>query len=53
MEVERPEFRRLLQYVYHRDPKLEIASARTAERRISDMGTKLQEDLKSFFAVRF
>lgn len=50
-EVERPELRRLLEYVHHRAPGLNIPSANTVQRRVDDMGKDLKKELNAFFAV--
>ena len=50
-EVERPEFRCLLEYVHHRGETLHIPSRRTVERRLRDLGKSLEDELKQFFAV--
>ncbi|KAJ7817038.1 hypothetical protein B0H14DRAFT_3742657 [Mycena olivaceomarginata] len=46
-EVERPEFRRLMQYVYHCIDKLSIPSSSTLQRRVEQAGKELRKELSS------
>ncbi|KAJ7222091.1 hypothetical protein GGX14DRAFT_352574, partial [Mycena pura] len=50
-EVERPEFRRLLNYVYHRTTPLNIPSAKTVKRHVMEMGVELEQKLSKYLAV--
>ncbi|KAF8179736.1 hypothetical protein K438DRAFT_1768768 [Mycena galopus ATCC 62051] len=42
-EVERPQFRSLLEYVRHRAEELDVPSSSTMQRRVMDMGQHLQQ----------
>jgi hypothetical protein len=51
-EVEKPELRDLLQYVYHRANPLKIPSAKTVRTKIMKMGENSVAEMREFFAVR-
>jgi hypothetical protein len=52
-EVERPEFKALLQYVRGASHTLPIPSATTVKRHVMAMGRQMEEELKEFIQVRY
>lgn len=44
-EVERPQFRSLLEYVHHRAEELDVPSSSTMQRRVMKMGDDLKKEL--------
>ncbi|KIJ35090.1 hypothetical protein M422DRAFT_181119 [Sphaerobolus stellatus SS14] len=49
-EVERPEFKKLLNYTHHRPTELNVPSATTVKRRVMKLGEMTMDDLKKFIA---
>jgi hypothetical protein len=50
-EVDRAEFRSLLEHVHHSSEKFTIPGMSTIQRRVEKMGDELKKKLVAFFAV--